>query len=195
MFCLKCGEAIPDGSRICPICNSEIIKDTEDTNIGVNAVNVMSVPIKKAYITWGVLALLSFICLGFKYMSVSIDLYFGGDSTTEYTGYYLTQCLGGTARLSGLMVIFRILVNIAAIVTSALGYVGNVIDKKVLKIATLLETILYLITSVIPLFHIITLLSEFSSPYATTSIGFGCYANIIISVISLIVYTKYFSKQ
>lgn len=35
MFCLKCGEAIPDNSRICPKCGAELTTNESDTDQAV----------------------------------------------------------------------------------------------------------------------------------------------------------------
>lgn len=35
MFCLKCGEAISDGSEVCPKCNANL-KETDDEQVSTN---------------------------------------------------------------------------------------------------------------------------------------------------------------
>lgn len=33
MFCIKCGEAIPDGSSVCPKCGANLVEDSQDKAI------------------------------------------------------------------------------------------------------------------------------------------------------------------
>jgi uncharacterized membrane protein (Fun14 family) len=33
MFCIKCGEAIPDGSTICPICNASLVENDNNQTV------------------------------------------------------------------------------------------------------------------------------------------------------------------
>lgn len=151
--------------------------------------------LKKSFIGVMIAAICSFIFLSMNYMSVSIKLLYYGSSDTNYTGYYLTKCLGGTARLSGLMVILLIIVNIATIITAIIGIKGSMMNKDNLRKIILIEDILYIISTVVPLFHMMNLLKEFDSSLSSTGIGIGCYLNIAVAVFMIIMYFLIFSKK
>lgn len=128
MFCLKCGELIPDNSEKCPNCGEVISGDNEQAVIFASQKDpIYELETTSASLnnkTWFViigLAVASLIFLALNYMSVSIESLYYGSSDTNYTGYYLTECLGGTARLSGIMVILLIVLNIATIITATVG--------------------------------------------------------------------------
>lgn len=131
MFCLKCGEAIPDGSEICPKCGA-VLKEKQQCVVyasqkeienerQVQTTVVNSAGNRNIFALWGILAVLSFIFTAMNYMSVSIELLYSSSSDTNYSGYYLTKCLEGTARLSGIMVILLIIINITVIIATFLG--------------------------------------------------------------------------
>lgn len=202
MFCLKCGELIPDNSEKCPHCGAVIGGDNEQAVIFASQKEPVSerdatvAPNKNK--TWLVvigLAVASFVFLALNYMSVSIDLLYYGSSDTNYTGYYLTECLGGTARLSGIMVIILIVLNIATILTATIGMKKSALYSKILNKVLLSEVILYLVVTVIPYFHISSLLKEFDSSLSTTSVGIGCYLNIVVAILMAIIYFSSLSKQ
>ncbi len=202
MFCLKCGELIPDNSEKCPNCGAAIGRDNEQAVIfasqkePISELETTSAPTNNK--TWFVvigLAVASFVFLALNYMSVSIELLYYGSSDTNYTGYYLTECLGGTARLSGIMVILLIALNIATIITAIVAMKKSELHGKILKKVLLSEVILYLIVTVIPYFHISSLLKEFDSSLSTTSIGVGCYLNIGVAILMAITYFSRLSKQ
>lgn len=204
MFCLKCGEAIPDGSEKCPLCGANL--KSENSEYAVVYASQKELPessvaetsesdLKKPFVGVIIAAVCSFIFLSMNYMSVSIKLLYYGSSNTNYTGYYLTKCLSGTARLSGLMVILLIIVNIATIITAIIGIKGSLMKKDNLRKLILTEDILYIISTVIPLFHIMNLLKEFDSSLSSTGIDAGCYLNIAVAVFMIIMYFLVFSKK
>lgn len=204
MFCLKCGEAIPDGSEICPKCGAKL-KEVQQTVIYASqkepAVEQPTTGMatagsnnKNVFILWGILAALSFIFTAMNYMSVSISGWYSS-SNTDYSGYYLTECLGGTARTSGIMVILLIIINISVIVVAGLGISGKQIRQSILRKAMLCQSIAYLIVTIIPYFHIKSLLEEFDSSLSKTSIGAGCYLNILLSIIAIILYFAVVAKN
>jgi hypothetical protein len=204
MFCLKCGEAIPDGSEKCPLCGAELKSEKQRTGCGlclskeppVSSVVNEAENNLKIVVYWSYdCSVCSFIFLSMNYMSVSIKLLYYGSSDTNYTGYYLTKCLGGTARLSGLMVILLIIVNIATIITAIIGIKGSMMNKDNLRKIILIEDILYIISTVVPLFHMMNLLKEFDSSLSSTGIGIGCYLNIAVAVFMIIMYFLIFSKK
>lgn len=204
MFCLKCGEAIPDGSEKCPLCGAELKSENSEQAVVYasqkeppesSVVNEAENNLKKSFIGVMIAAVCSFIFLSMNYMSVSIKLLYYGFSDTNYTGYYLTKCLGGTARLSGLMVILLIIVNIATIITAIIGIKGSMMNKDNLRKIILIEDILYIISTVVPLFHMMNLLKEFDSSLSSTGIGIGCYLNIVVAVFMIIMYISIFSKK
>lgn len=202
MFCLKCGELIPDNCEKCPHCSAIIGGDNRQ------AVDFASPkePVSESDTTiaptnnWTWLAVIglavaSFLFLALNYMNVSIDLLYYGSSDINYTGYYLTECLHGTAWLSGIMVIILIVLNIATIITATVGIKKSVLYGKILNKVLLAEVILYLVVTVIPYFHISSLLKEFDSSLSTTSIGIGCYLNIGVAILMAITYFGSSSKQ
>lgn len=202
MFCLKCGELIPDNSEKCPNCGEVISGDNEQAVIFASQKDpIYELETTSASLnnkTWFViigLAVASLIFLALNYMSVSIESLYYGSSDTNYTGYYLTECLGGTARLSGIMVILLIVLNIATIITATVGMKKADLYGKTLKKVLLSEVILYLFVTVVPYFHISSLLKEFDSSLSTTSIGIGCYLNIGVAILMAITYFSSLSKQ
>lgn len=205
MFCLKCGEAIPDGSDKCPLCGADLKSESSEQAIVYASQKELPAPsivetsendLRKPFIGVIISAVCSFIFLSMNYMSVSIKLtYYGSSIDRNYTGYYLTKCLGGTARLSGLMVILLIIVNIVTIITAIIGIKGSLMKKDNLKKVILTEDILYVIATVGPLFHIMNLLKEFDSSLSTTGIGIGCYLNITAALFMIIMYFLAFSKK
>lgn len=201
MFCLKCGELVPENSEKCPNCGATIAEDNEQAVIFASQKEPVnesdSISILTSNKSWFVvigLSVASFVFLALNYMSISILLY-NGSSDTNYTGYYLTKCLGGTARLSGIMVIILIILNVATIITAVIGMKKAALYKGILKKVLLSETILYLIVTVIPYFHISSLLKEFESSLAITGIGIGCYLNIGVAILMAITYWGHLSKQ
>lgn len=200
MFCLKCGEAIPDGSKQCPLCGCDLEETSEQAVVYASQKDSPPVvnntkDLTKSYYAVIALVIASFVFLAFNYFRVSIDLYFGGSSDSEFSGYGLISCLGGTARLSGLMVILLIFVNIATAVTAGLGIKGSSVSKDILNKLMLVEVVGYMIATIVPFFHITTLLQEFDSSLAETSIGLGCYLNIAVAIAMVILYFKDFSKK
>ena len=194
MFCIKCAEAIPDNSEICPICGAnqkEVV--AEQTVVYASqkeAVNVSEnkKTTKTPFIALICLAAASFVFMALNYMSVSIKLLYYGSSDSDYTGYYLMQCLEGTAALSGWMVISLILLNIITIAMSIFAIIEKVIKKPILKTIMFIESFLYLAVTIIPFFHMSSLLQEFDSKYTTSSIGIGCYLNIGIAIAICVVF-------
>ena len=204
MFCLKCGEAIPVGSEICPICGADLKSENSEQTVvyaSQKEISESSVAkesendLKKPFIGVIIAAVCSFVFLSLNYMSISVKLLYYSSSDTNYTGYYLTKCLGGTARLSGIMVILLIVVNIATIITSVICIKGSSTKKSTLRKMILIEDILYIISTVVPLFHMMNLLKEFDSSLSTTSIGIGCYLNIAVAVFMIVMYLSTFSKK
>lgn len=203
MFCFKCGDAIPDGSEICPICgtnlkevdNEESIiyafqKETpEDVTLLVKAVP------KKSFYIWCSFAVVSLIFLALNYFKISINLYFSGSSDTNYSGYGLLECLKGSVGMSGYMVILLIITNIAVFITGIIGAKGTVLKASVLKGIMIVESISYLIVTIVPYFNIKGVLAEFDSDLSTTSIGVGCYLNIVLAVIVVIYYFSNINGQ
>lgn len=197
MFCLKCGEAIPDGSVSCPKCgagtganevpaNEQAVvyasqKKAEEDKVPI-AENVYK---KKLYI-WCVFPLVSFVFLELNYFKISISLYYSGSSDVSYSGYALLGCLKGTAGLAGYMVILLIITNLAAFITGIIGTTGKGLKPGTLKVVLAIETVSYLVSTILPYFNIRNVLSEFDSDISTTSIGLGCYFNIVLAIVATV---------
>lgn len=203
MFCLKCGEAIPDGSEVCPNCGANLKEvDNEQTVVYASQketqenviLPVEAVP-KKSFYIWCSFAVASLIFLALNYFKVSISLYFAGSSDTNYSGYRLLECLKGSVGASGYMVILLIITNIAVFITGIIGAKGNVLKASALKGIMIIESIAYLIATIVPYFNIKSVLAEFDSDLSTTSIGIGCYLNIILAIIAVIYYFTSINKQ
>lgn len=202
MFCLKCSEAIPDGSEICPKCGANLKeKDDEQAVIYASQKEIeetIATPVdttsKKRFYMWCAFAVASLIFLALNYFKVSIDLYFAGTSDTSYSGYGLIECLEGSVGTSGYMVILLIITNIAVFITGIIGAKGNVLKASVLKGIMIVESISYLIVTIVPYFNIKSVLAEFDSDLSTTNIGIGCYLNIILAVIAVIYYFASINK-
>ena len=162
MFCLKCGEAISDDCITCPKCGADI-KDNigeasedqavvyasqkeEEINTNINEENIP----KKNYYIWSIFAIAGLIFLSLNYFKISVSLYFSGSSDSSYTGYGLLECLQGTVGISGSMVVLMIISNVAILITGFLGAKGNIIKNKAIKIIMIIESILYLIASIVP---------------------------------------------
>lgn len=203
MFCLKCSEAIPDGSEICPKCGANL-KKKEDEQAVIYAsqkeleetvASSVKTTSKKSFYVWCAFAVASLIFLALNYFKVSIDLYFAGTSDSSYSGYGLIECLEGSVGMSGYMVILLIITNIAVLITGIIGAKGNVLKTSVLKGIMIVESISYLIATIVPYFNIKGVLAEFDSDLSTTSIGVGCYLNIILAVIVVIYYFSNINGQ
>lgn len=203
MFCLKCSEAIPDGSEICPKCGANL-KEKDDEQAVIYAsqkeieetvVSPVDTTSKKSFYMWCAFAVASLMFLALNYFKVSIDLYFAGTSDTSYSGYGLIECLEGSVGTSGYMVILLIITNIAVFITGIIGAKGNVLKASVLKGIMVVESISYLIATIVPYFNIKSVLAEFDSDLSTTNIGIGCYLNIILAVIAVIYYFASINKQ
>lgn len=204
MFCLKCGEAIPDKSATCPVCGAMLNEEASDEKAVIyasqkkveenSATITDSVPKKKFYI-WCTFAILSFVFLGLNYLKVSISLYFVGSSVTSYSGYGLLGCLKGSVAASGYMVILLIIINIAVIITGIIGAQGGVSKKNILKNVMMVESAAYLIAAIVPYFDIKKVLEEFDSDISTTSIGLGCYLNIVLAIVVFIYFFVSVYKQ
>lgn len=203
MFCLKCGEVIPDGSKVCPKCGVNLEEiDNEETVVYASQKEtqenvtspIESVP-KKIFYIWCSFAVVSLIFLALNYFKVSISLYFAGSSDTNYSGYRLLECLRGSVGISGYMVILLIFTNIAVFVTGIVGAKGKVLTTSVLKGIMIIESIAYLIATIVPYFNIKSVLAEFDSNLSTTSIGIGCYLNIILAMIVVIYYFLNVSRK
>lgn len=201
MYQSMCNETIPDVAEKCPnggATISEINKQTtmftsQEESVKGDNPSTNSSTIMPWLVVIG-LAIASLASLALKYMSISVKLIVGSSDTT-YTGYYLTKCLGGTAKLSGIMVIILIILNVITIITAITGMVMPAYHSKPLKMVLLFETISYLIVTAIPYFHISSLLEEFDSPFANTSIGIGCYLNIGIALLMAITCLGSLSKR
>lgn len=204
MFCLKCGEAIPDKSVTCPECGAVLNRESSNEQAVVyasqkemehsNATIVDSVPKKKLYI-WCAFAIASLAFLKLNYFKVGIDLYFGGSSDISYSGYGLLECLKGSVAISGYMVILLIITNIAVIITGAIGARGNVIKASVLKSIMIIESIVYLLVTIVPYFNIKNVLAEFDLDLTTARIGIGCYLNIVLAIVAAIYFFASMYKQ
>lgn len=204
MFCLKCGEVIPDGSTVCPKCGALLNEDNneqavvyasqkemnseENTTSDVKKIN------NKNYFIWCALAVVSFVFLKLQYLSVSVDLLFGGSSDMEFTGYGLLDCLEGSIRTSAIMVILLIIVNIAVLLTGIIAYKGSV-KNGIIKKLMIVEAISYLIVTIVPYFDIMASLAEFDEKYTTTNVGAGCYLNIVVAIVSIILYFASYNKM
>lgn len=204
MFCFKCGEAIPDASKFCPMCGAKL-KEAQQTIIYASQKEPVVEPSQKGmtkaglnnknvFILWGILAVVSFVFTAMNYMSVSVSVWHSSRNI-DYSGYYLTECLGGTARTSGIMVILLIIINISVIVVAGLGIWAKQVRQSTLRKVMLCQSIAYLIVTIIPYFHLQSLLSEFDSSLSETSIGPGCYMNIILSIIAVILYFAVVAKN
>lgn len=87
MFCLKCGEAIPDGSEKCPLCGADLKSENSEQAVVYasqkeppesSVVNEAESNLKKSFIGVMIAAVYSFIFLSMNYMSVSIKLLYYG---------------------------------------------------------------------------------------------------------------------
>lgn len=206
MFCLKCGEAIPDDSRSCPKCGAAIRESVDHEELAVvyasqktidEEINPTPVTVpedRKIFFLWSAIAVVSLILMKMSYFSVSISLYFAGSSDSNYTGYGLLECLEGSVRISAMMCIGLIIVNIAVILTGIIAYKGS-IKNSVLKRLMIIESIVYLIVTIVPYFDISNVLKEFDSSLSNTAIGAGCYFNIAIGVLAVILYIAAFNKK
>lgn len=203
MFCLKCGEAIPDGSEICLKCGANLKEvDNEQAVVYVspretqeNATSTVEAVPKKIFYIWCSFAVVSLIFLALNYFKISISLYFAGSSDTNYSGYELLQYLKGSVGTSGYMVILLIITNIAVFITGIIGAKGNILKASILKGIMIIESISYIITTIVPYFNIKSVLAEFDPDLATTSIGVGCYLNIALAVMAVIFYFASINKQ
>lgn len=201
MFCLKCGEMIPDGSPACPKCGATLEESSGQAVVyaSQNEGKETSVPAvgngqKKIFYIWCAFAMVSFVFLALNYLSVSVQLYYSGSSDTNYSGYGLLKCLKGTVSVSGYMVIFLILVNIAVFLTGIFGANGT-IKKSALKMWMMMESIAYLIVTIVPYFNMKKALEAFDSSLSKTGIGPGCYLNIALAVVSVIYYFAVLHKK
>ncbi|MBP7320039.1 MAG: hypothetical protein KA953_03160 [Lachnospiraceae bacterium] len=208
MFCLKCCEAIPDDSITCPNCGADIkvnvgeargeeqavVYASQKEEVINTNVNEENIPKKNFYI-WSIFAIAGLILLSLNYFKISVSLYFSGSSDSSYTGYGLLKCLQGTVGTSGYMVILMIISNVAILITGFLGAKGNIIKNNAIKIIMIIESILYLIASIVPYFNIKQQLAEFDSDLSTTSIGAGCYLNIALAIVMMIFYWVNLHKQ
>ncbi len=202
MFCFKCGEVIPDGSLVCPKCgaslegsNDQAVVYVSQEEINENHALAAERVRDKSFYIWCAFALLSFAFLALNYLHVSVRLYYSGSSDTDYSGYGLLGCLKGTVSVSGYMVILLIIVNLAVFLTGILGAQGTVIKKNILKIWMMLESIAYLIVTIVPYFNIKKALEVFDSDISATGIGVGCYLNIVLAVVAVIYYLACFYKK
>lgn len=204
MFCLKCGEAIPDGSEKCPLCGVVLKSESSEQTVvdsfqkeppKFSVVNETENNLKNLYIGVVIAAICSFIFLSMSYMR--IKLLYSSVTGTNFTGYYLAKSLSGTGnvKLSGWMVILLIIVNIATIITAIIGIKGSLVNKDTLRKIILIEDILYIISTVIPLSDIMNILEGFDPSVSSTGIGIGCYLNIAVAVFMVIVYFLFFSKK
>ena len=201
MFCLKCGEVIPDGNSVCPKCGATIGESNDQAVVYASQkeVNETHIPATenvqdKNFYIWCAFALVSFVFLALNYLSVSVRLYYSGSSDTIYSGYGLLKCLKGTVSVSGYMVILLIIVNLAVFLTGILGAQGNV-KKSVIKVWMMIESVAYLIVTIVPYFNMKKVLELFDSDLSTTSIGVGCYLNIVLAVVAVIYYFAGFHKK
>lgn len=202
MFCLKCGEAIPDNTIKCPKCGANLNEDIETKGVVYGTQNISDEKVKNTneklknmFYLWSVLGIISFFLLTQNYLAVIVDLYYGEISDLYISGFGLLECLGGTLALAGYMVIALIIVNIMVVVTGILGVQDNKMGTKNLNTLMMFECIAYLATTIIPYFSIINVLSEFNSKITTTSVGIGCYFNIVIAVAASVLYLISFRKQ
>lgn len=200
MFCLKCGEVIPDNSEVCPKCGCTIQNDNSEIAVVYASQKELEIEeqtkskeLGKKYLIWCALAVVSFVILTQKYFYVSISSWFSS-SDTSYTGYSLLECLKGSVRLSAQMIVVLIIINIAVIITGLLG-IKEIVKKVVIKRLMIVESISSLIVTIIPYFNIREVLKEFDSSLTTTGIGMGCYLSIILSVVMIIIYFMVFSKE
>ena len=195
MFCSKCGELIPNGSKVCPNCGT-VLKESDSEPMIVyaspkdafeNVTSSAEKTTKKRFCIWCVFSIISLIFLTLNYFKVSIS-YLGISSATNYSGYRLLGCLQGSVSISGYMVILLIITNISVFVTGIIGVKGNILKTTVLKGIMIIESIAYLIATIIPYFDIKSVLAEFDSDLSATNIGIGCYLNIILAVVAVIYY-------
>lgn len=205
MFCLKCGEVIPDGSIVCPKCGAVLNEEnanneqvvvyasqkeiTSEENITSDTKKINN----KKYFVWCILAVASFIFLKLQYLGVSVDLLFDGSSDMEFTGYGLLDCLEGSVRTSAIMVILLIIVNIAVLLTGIMAYKGS-ITSGIIKKLMIVEAISYLMVTIVPYFDIMASFSEFDEKYTTTNVGAGCYLNIVVAIVAIILYFVLYNK-
>ena len=191
MFCLKCGAAIPDNSRVCPECGTDLGSANENKTIVYasqkewqNASENM--PKKKSngsakvlYVLLLVTALLSFYFISMDYFRVSI----ASMGYNRYSGYLLIQYLGGSANITGYCIIGLIILNCITIFICVLGLMGR--HKSNLYI---LFGIAYIIITVVPYFNIKNVLAEFDPSLTSVGISLGFYLNLGVGIIALILY-------
>lgn len=200
MFCLKCGEVIPDNSEVCPKCGCAIQND----NLEIAVVYASqkepeieeqnkSTGLGKKYLIWCALAVVSFVILTQEYFYVRISSWISS-SDASFTGYRLLECLQGSVRLSAQMVVVLIIINIAVIITGLFG-VKQIVKRVVIKRLMIVESVSSLIVTIIPYFNIREELKEFDTSLTKTGIGMGCYLSIILSVVMIIIYFALFSKE
>jgi hypothetical protein len=201
MFCLRCGEVIPDGSVVCPKCGELLSEESKSGKTAVYASkkikgNAVS---KQKFCIWSMIAVVSFFFLKLNYFKVNIKTVILGSSyaiNRDISGYDLLGYLEGSVSISGYMIILLIITNIVAFVTGIIGVKGNVIKAKALKVLMLIETIAYLIATIVPYFNIKKELSVFdSSLITTTSIGAGCYLNLALAIVAAIYFMFGFCNQ
>lgn len=197
MFCLKCGEAIPDGSVTCPKCGACTGPNEEAANVQAvvyasqkktdeEKVPTTENPHKKKLYIWCVFSLVSFVFLGLNYFKISISLLYSGSSDVSYSGYGLLKCLNGTASLAGYMAILLIITNLAVFITGIVGAMGKGLKPGTLKVILAIETVSYAVSSILCYFNIRTVLTEFNSDISTTSVGLGCYLNIVLAIVAVV---------
>lgn len=202
MFCLKCGEVIPNNVDVCPKCGASVKENNgsdqavvyaspkePEQDISVVQTNVLG----KKYLIWSALAVISFIILTQKYFSVSIKIFYSSSDAT-YTGYGLIECIHGSVGLSAKMIIALIIIDVAVIITGILG-MKEAIKKSIIKGIMIIESIGSLVVTIITYFNIKEVLKEFDSSLSTTDIGMGCYLSIILSVVMIIMYFAVYSKE
>ena len=140
-------------------------------------------------------ALCSFGFLALNYVRIGM-ISDGVSRSYNLKGYTLLTCLDGTLWLSGVMVILLMIVSAAAIVTAMIGLTGRSVKKSVLKTIILVEDIIYLVVTIVPQIHIRHALKELTGYYnVDVGVGIGCYLNLAVAVIMIVMYFSVFSKN
>ena len=202
MFCYKCGKEIPDESVICPECGADLSAHLRDEKDGLDncdvSLNQSEDKVLKEktvipYILVIMATICSFVFLALNYMTVDVQV-LGLSASNSFTGYGFTGTLGGSGRITGLMVILLIIINIVLILTCALALLGRIEKEKIHKILKL-GVSGYAISTIVSFIHITSLLGNFEDTIGEAKIGPGCYLHLGVAFFMVIMYFLVFRKE
>ncbi|MBR1571970.1 MAG: zinc ribbon domain-containing protein [Lachnospiraceae bacterium] len=184
MICFKCGKMIPDGSASCLECGADLTRPDETGNQDEKQLSKNSFIVP--FILVMIAAVISFVFMALDYMTVDVTA-LAFSSSRSFKGYSFLGALAGTGRITGIMIILLILVNIATIITSVLGMLGKIKTEK-LNNYMLYEVIVYVVVTVIPIFHVSTLLHSFDDTIGVAKMGPGVFLNVGVAAFMSIMY-------